>query len=716
MVVVFKIVYNKSNILGKVVQVIMFLKNKTTLTQQYLLRIVPLFLVLFIIFGSIMFYWNYNKETQNYQAVAQTTLDFSSKSLQVWIAGQVEALSKIAENPIAVQLCMDPENRELYSQASKLLYNTSNRFKYYEDISLSSTKPHFNVVAENGKSFSLEQGNFFVDSMQGVSVGRSNINHPMAKGIYQENKDLIVTHVYLSLAQGTPVFIISLPVKNNGQLVGALHASIPMSFFTQQFIEPVKIGKTGKMFMMDDQGMIIAHEQKDLILNKDKSEVVRPVFEQITKGNFNFDNYFGGVHKNYITLPYKDEFPHINQWYFVLARENQEMFMDALTGSLGLFAALLILTGFLGLLIYYLTRRLVTDPLAQLEQDLETVAENGNLCHEFEVSQKNEIHLLAQTLTKFLHKLSETIAEAKNGFNEVANASQELQATASQINQMAEDMAQSSEQIAAGAEKQQHSVVKIAHEVEKISQHSQNGQTAMEQAASLSHETNVLSLKGTQDIEATLNHLNQTDEVVNKAKQSLYRLDEHSKKIGEFVLVINDISNQTNLLALNASIEAARAGEHGRGFAVVAEEVRKLAEQSKSASEEIHQLTQTILTDSQNTVSLMDHVVKGVNEQMDLITECRDTLQQIAHHMDTTESFTKDSKDIFDSLNLLVESLNRNTQEITKVLNQYQALTQNALSGTEEEIASIQQITHRFSELTTLSGRVQEKINFFKVE
>ncbi|MCK9927238.1 methyl-accepting chemotaxis protein, partial [Frankia sp. Mgl5] len=90
-----------------------------------------------------------------------------------------------------------------------------------------------------------------------------------------------------------------------------------------------------------------------------------------------------------------------------------------------------------------------------------------------------------------------------------------------------------------------------------------------------------------------LGMINQT---VTQSTESIQRLATRSEEIGGIVTTITDISSQTNLLALNAAIEAARAGVQGRGFAVVAEEVRKLADETKRAAEQIAQLISTMQT------------------------------------------------------------------------------------------------------------------------
>ena len=116
------------------------------------------------------------------------------------------------------------------------------------------------------------------------------------------------------------------------------------------------------------------------------------------------------------------------------------------------------------------------------------------------------------------------------------------------------------------------------------------------------------------------------------------RLDGRSREIGKFVIAIQEISEQTNLLALNASIEAARAGEHGRGFAVVAGEVRRLAEHTRSATEEISAMVSGIQKETAQTTAAID-ASKGSIESGRLRTaEAHGALSRIQEHASDTQS------------------------------------------------------------------------------
>jgi methyl-accepting chemotaxis protein len=162
----------------------------------------------------------------------------------------------------------------------------------------------------------------------------------------------------------------------------------------------------------------------------------------------------------------------------------------------------------------------------------------------------------------------------------------------------------------------------------KINRNSQQLSEGATQQASSTEEVSASMEQMAGNIQQNTDNAQQTERISKKASISMLEMSKIAKEsmdsiktIAEKITIINDIAFQTNLLALNAAVEAARAGEHGRGFAVVAAEVRKLAERSKLAADEIEDLSKNSLKITRDSKNLLDALVPEIQKTSQLVQE-----------------------------------------------------------------------------------------------
>ncbi|MEB0040800.1 MULTISPECIES: methyl-accepting chemotaxis protein [unclassified Pseudomonas] len=247
--------------------------------------------------------------------------------------------------------------------------------------------------------------------------------------------------------------------------------------------------------------------------------------------------------------------------------------------------SVLIIALVVGLLLALFISRIISRPL-RLAASVASQLSEGDLSAKIEPGSKDETGMVLNAMHNMVGKLSHIIGEVRNAADNLASASEQVSATAQSMSQATSEQAASVEETSASIEQMSAS----------INQNTENAKVTDGMASKAAKE----ATDGGQSVQQTVVAM---------------------KKIAQRISIIDDIAYQTNLLALNAAIEAARAGEHGKGFAVVAAEVRKLAERSQVAAQEIGELSGSSVELAERAGKLLDEMVPSINKTSDLVQE-----------------------------------------------------------------------------------------------
>jgi methyl-accepting chemotaxis protein len=285
--------------------------------------------------------------------------------------------------------------------------------------------------------------------------------------------------------------------------------------------------------------------------------------------------------------------------------------------------------------------------------------------------------------------------------NSIRNMISQVKDRSIHVGDMARSLAASAQQIAANVNTESSAVSSMAAAIEQLSVSTEQISEQGNNAGQIASQSRSNAEDGSHIINKTVSGLLATAQEIEGASAEVSRLGDDASRISDIVKVIREIADQTNLLALNAAIEAARAGEQGRGFAVVADEVRKLAERTANATNEINQMSSKIGDVAGNALAGMDKVVQTTRQG---VTDAEFAQTSIAN---IQQSFT-------DVANVIHE-ISSSLSEQNSAANDLAHNTEKVASMSEENAVAAQQLLGLANDLQAKAQEVRQSVEIFRV-
>ncbi len=522
-----------------------------------------------------------------------------------------------------------------------------------------------------------------------------------------ENKGKItITPPYQDVGTGNTVVGIVKTVEKDGKIVGVIGMDCSLETLTEK-IASKKIGNTGYLFVSESSGNIIAHPDKNIINTDEASKL--PIWNKVeseSQGfisyNYNGSNKFGVYQTNEVT-----------GWKLVATLDESELSTD--TKSILITTLIVILI--MGLISAGVSIFLSSGIAKNIKRLKEVFAKasNGDLTVSIEVTSNDEFKELSSSFNLMMEKILGLMKNVKESSETVVETSTSLSSMSEEITASIGEVTRAIEDVSVGATEQVQNAQDGAAQMEDLSRKLDEISSNSMEMNKISNETKELSSKGLDMIESLSEKSNETKLSTTEVSNIVYDMNESTKQINAISETIASITEQTNLLSLNASIESARAGEAGKGFAVVAEEIRKLAEESKTSTEEIKGIISNIQQKSDIAAKAIKSTENAVNEQETVVSETKHIFGEILKSIELMISKV-------DKIKVSVIEMDKKKETTVSKINDISFVSEQTASASEEVSASAEEINATMEELTKhsinlnmLAEQLETQISKFKI-
>ena len=355
-------------------------------------------------------------------------------------------------------------------------------------------------------------------------------------------------------------------------------------------------------------------------------------------------------------------------------------------------------------------------PLAALTESFRDIAGGeGDLTQQLHAERDDEIGRIVLHFNTFIGKLRTIMRGAQESAAEVAQLSGALSQASGESSHAVEQVARSVTDVAGQANAQNSSMQELAHNVAQIAEHMAQMLASAERSAVLSADSEEKAANGRDGAARVAAQTDVLRDIVMTMDRNVQTLTQYAEDINQIIDLIKGISGQTNLLALNAAIEAARAGESGRGFAVVAEEVRKLAESSSLAADDVTEKMTGIRQQVHETRSANQELVSELEKITEAVGAVRASLNAIAASSEESRRAAAEIVRLNQTASEGAQSVADTSGSVAATAKQIAGHSEESAAAIEEQSASMEQVVAAAEQLSELSTKLDGLVGKFKV-
>ncbi|WP_026893510.1 methyl-accepting chemotaxis protein [Clostridiisalibacter paucivorans] len=530
-----------------------------------------------------------------------------------------------------------------------------------------------------------------------------------------------ISNPMISKIDQTMEIAFSVPIRKDDVVVGVLVGFRDGNYWCD-LIEDISFGESGEAFILNEVGTVIGHKNPEYVIqdiNYIKIVKENPSLQALSEsakkmiaGQQGYGEYtIEGMPKYIGYSPIEN-----TSWSMGMTVNKDEMLsgLDRIKSFsiLGTIIALGLGILFTSILSVIIAKPIIT--VANRAEEMSKLIFENNIEQKY-IDRNDEIGTMSKAFQMLIENLRSFVSNVADSSEQVASSAEELTATSQQSATASESIASSSNEMANSADTQLNEIVNVVDAMENIAESIENIANNSNEIKDMNNKTLSASNDGKNQMDNVITKMKSIETSSNNIKMSLQDINNSSVRMNDIIELIMDISEQTNLLALNAAIEAARAGEHGKGFAVVAEEVRKLAEESQHATEDISKLILENQQRIEKTNSIMEKDSENVNDGINAVNNAKSSFDNIVKSIENMTQQINDIAQYANKVSSESQHIMDSAESIESTSKRVAGEIQNVSAATEEQTASMEEISSACESLAQLAQNLQSEISKFKL-